>query len=196
MPSVHPASCSTVGLVGKSTKAAKPAHASRLDRELNELLQELRVIQGGILLLVGFLLVIAFSAAFQDVRVFDKVVYYLTLLVTGVAAIVVVAPVVHHRLAFRKRDKERVVLRGNQQVLVATALVAGSILGILTLLTDFLFGAALTVIIDVMYVGLVTTMWVILPLTSIRKAAQEYAEVELSSVRPAPAAAPEHRRSS
>jgi hypothetical protein len=196
MPSVHPASCSTVGLVGKSTKAAKPAHASRLDRELNELLQELRVIQGGILLLVGFLLVIAFSAAFQDVRMLDKVVYYLTLLVTGVAAIVVVAPVVHHRLAFRKRDKERVVLRGNTQVLVATGLVALSILGILTLLTDFLFGLPLTIAIDALYIGLVTTMWVILPMTSIRKAAREYAEVELSSVRPAPAAAPERRRSS
>jgi hypothetical protein len=182
--------------MGKSTKAAKPAHASRLDRELNELLQELRVIQGGILLLIGFLLVIAFSAAFQEVRTFDKVVYYLTLLVTGVAAIVVVAPVVHHRLAFRKRDKERVVVRGNHQVLFSIILVALSILGILTLLTDFLFGLPLTIAIDILYIGLVTIMWVILPLTSIRKAAQEFAEAELSSVRPAPAAAPEQRRSS
>jgi hypothetical protein len=177
--------------VGKSTKAAKPAHASRLDRELNELLQEL----GGILLLVGFLLVIAFSAAFQDVRTLDKVVYYLTLLVTGVAAIVVVAPVVHHRLAFRKRDKERVVLRGNHQVLAAIGLVSLSILGILTLLTDFLFGLPLTIAIDILYVGLVTTMWVILPVTSIRRASREGAEAELSSVQPTPETLAPRRRS-
>jgi hypothetical protein len=183
--------------MGKSTKATKPTHASRLDRELNELLQELRVVQGGILLMIGFLLVIAFSAAFQEVSTFQKVTYYLTVLVTGVSAIVVVAPVVHHRLAFRKRDKERVVVRGNHHVLASVCLVALSILGILTLLTDFLFGLTLTIVIDTLYVGLVTLFWVVLPLTSIRRAAREHAEAaELSSVRRAPTAAPEQRRSS
>lgn len=179
------------------TKTDKqPTPTARLDRELNELLQELRVVQGGILLMIGFLLVIAFSPAFQGVTMFQRVTYYLTVLVTGVSAIVVVAPVVHHRLAFRKRDKERMIVRGNHQVLISIGLVALSILGILTLLTDFLFGLTLTVIIDVLYVGLVSIMWVILPITSIRRAARENAEAALSSVRPARAAAPEHRRSS
>lgn len=183
--------------MGKSTKAAKPAHASRLDRELNELLQELRVVQGGILLMIGFLLVIAFSAAFQEVTTFQKVAYYLTVLVTGISAIVVVAPVVHHRLAFRKHDKERIVVRGNHQVLASVGMVALSILGILTLLTDFLFGLMLTIVIDVLYVGLVSIFWVVLPITSIRRAAREHAEeARLSSVPPAPAAAPAQRRSS
>lgn len=151
-------------------RPTEPVDGPRLDRELNELLQELRVIQGGILLLVGFLLVIAFSAGFAEATTFQRVVYYLTLLVTGVAAIVVVAPVVHHRLAFRRHDKERVVVRGNHQVVVAIALVALSILGILTLVTDYLFNHALTVVIDVLYVGLVSVMWVALPLHSIRRA--------------------------
>ncbi len=141
-----------------------------LDRELNELLQELRVIQGGILLLVGFLLVIAFSSGFQEATDFEQAVYYLTLLVTGVAAIIVVAPVVHHRLAFRRHDKERVVVRGNLHVIAATALVALSILGILTLVTLYLFDHTLTIVIDVLYLGLVTLMWVILPMHSIRQA--------------------------
>lgn len=148
----------------------KTGSGHHLDRELNELLQELRVIQGGILLLVGFLLVIAFSSGFQDATDFEQVVYYLTLLVTGVAAIVVVAPVVHHRLAFRRHDKERVVVRGNLHVIAATALVALSILGILTLVTLYLFDHRLTIVIDVLYLGLVTLMWVILPMHSIRQA--------------------------
>lgn len=147
-------------------------HHHHLDRELNELLQELRVIQGGILLLVGFLLVIAFSPRFEEATPFEEVVYYLTLLVSGVAAIVVVAPVVHHRLAFRRRDKERVVVRGNLHVLAATLLVALSILGILTLVTLSLFNHTLTIIIDVLYLGLVTLMWGILPMHSIRQAAR------------------------
>ncbi|MDO7868294.1 DUF6328 family protein [Nocardioides jiangxiensis] len=149
------------------------AQSHHLDRELNELLQELRVIQGGILLLVGFLLVIAFSAGFARATDFQRVVYYLTLLVTGVAAIIVVAPVVHHRMAFRRRDKERVVVRGNHQILAAIGLVSLSILGILTLVTDYLFGSALTVVIDVLYAGLVTLFWVVLPLHSLRMARHE-----------------------
>jgi uncharacterized membrane protein len=151
-------------------RPTEPVDGPRLDRELNELLQELRVIQGGILLLVGFLLVIAFSSGFAGATTFQRVVYYLTLLVTGVAAIVVVAPVVHHRLAFRRHDKERVVVRGNHQVVVAIALVALSILGILTLVTNYLFSHVLTAVIDVLYVGLVSIMWVALPLHSIRRA--------------------------
>lgn len=150
----------------------EPVNGARLDRELNELLQELRVVQGGILLLVGFLLVIAFSAGFANATDLQRVVYYLTLLVTGVAAIIVVAPVVHHRLAFRRHDKERVVVRGNHQVVIAIMLVAVSILGILTLVTDYLFSLPLTIVIDTLYLGLVTTMWVLLPVHSIRQAAQ------------------------
>lgn len=88
-------------------------------------------------------------------------------------------------------------MRGNHQVLASVGLVALSILGILTLLTDFLFGLALTIVIDVLYVGLVSLFWVVLPVTSIRRAAREHAEAaELSSVRPAPVARPEQRRSS
>jgi hypothetical protein len=52
-------------------------------------------------------------------------------------------------------------------------LVALSILGILTLVTDYLFDLRLTIVIDLLYLGLVTTMWVILPVHSIRQAAQD-----------------------
>jgi hypothetical protein len=150
---------------------------SRLDRELNELLQELRVIQGGILLLVGFLLVIAFSPRFEDVTEFQKAVYFLTLMDTGLAAIVVVAPVVHHRMAFRRHDKERVIVRGNIQVLISICLVAVSILGIEVLITDFLYGAAMTMIASAAYAVVTVVLWWILPRHSIRKATHEHDEV-------------------
>lgn len=148
-------------------------HGHRLDRELNELLQELRVIQGGILLLVGFLLVICFSTGFQHVTDFQKVIYYLTLLVTGVAAIIVVAPVVHHRLAFRKRDKERVIVRGNLMLLIAVALVSLSILGITVLVSDVLWGPVVTITIGALTFVLTIVMWLVLPLQSIRSAARD-----------------------
>lgn len=151
-------------------ETAGTGHASRLDRELNELLQELRVVQGGVLLLIGFLLVIAFSPRFTEVTEFQKAVYFATLLVSGLAAIVVVAPVVHHRMAFRRRDKERVVVRGNHQVLASVVLVALSILGITVLITDFLYPGWLTLLVAVAYCVVVTVFWVWLPVSSIRRA--------------------------
>ncbi len=146
------------------------AHNARLDRELNEMLQELRVIQGGILLIIGFLLVIAFSPRFVDVTAFQKHTYFATLMITGAAAIVVVAPVVHHRLAFRRRDKERVVVRGNLQVLISIALVAGSILGIAVLITDLLYPWWMTVVVAGAIVVSVGVLWVLLPVHSVRRA--------------------------
>lgn len=146
---------------------------SRLDRELNELLQELRVIEGGILLLVGFLLVIAFSSGFERVTEFQRAVYFLTLVVTGLAAIVVVAPVVHHRMAFRQRDKERVIVRGNTQILIAIFLVAVSILGIQILITDYLYGPTLTIIASTAYTVVTVILWWVLPRRSVRQAANE-----------------------
>ncbi|HSV40247.1 MAG TPA: DUF6328 family protein [Nocardioidaceae bacterium] len=143
------------------------SHGHRLDRELNELLQELRVIQGGILLLVGFLLVIAFSSGFQRVTDFQKVIYYVTLLVTGIAAIVVISPVVHHRLAFRKHDKERIVVRGNLMLLIAIVLASFSILGITVLVSDVLWGSSVTITFGVLTFLLTVVMWLVLPLHSI-----------------------------
>ena len=150
---------------------------SRLDRELIELLQELRVIQGGILLLVGFLLVIAFSSGFANVTDFQRAVYFLTLMVTGLAAIVVVAPVVHHRMAFRRHDKERVVVRGNLQILISIFLVSVSILGIEILVTDYLYGATLTIVASVAYTVVTVILWWILPRRSVRLASHEHDEV-------------------
>ncbi len=150
---------------------------SRLDRELNELLQELRVIQGGILLLVGFLLVIAFSSGFEHVTEFQKLVYFLTLLVTGAAAIVVVAPVVHHRMAFRRHDKERVIVRGNAQILISILLVAVSILGIEILITDYLYGLTVAIVASVAYFMVTVVLWWILPRHSLRLAAREHDHV-------------------
>lgn len=147
---------------------------SRLDRELNELLQELRVIQGGILLLVGFLLVIAFSSGFEKTSEFQRIVYYLTLLTTGLSALVVVAPVVHHRMAFRKHDKERVIVRGNLQILISIFLVAVSILGIVVLISDYMYGLDIAIAVAVATIVVTVVLWWIMPRHSLRLAAQEH----------------------
>jgi hypothetical protein len=146
--------------------------AARLDRELNELLQELRVEQNGILLLVGFLLVIPFSARFAHVSKFERDVYYLTLLAAGLAAIVIIAPVAYHRMVFRKHAKAALVHRGHMLATAGLVLLSFTILGVLVLVTNFLFGTALTVVMSVVYVVVVSTLWLFLPMQSRRGAAR------------------------
>ena len=142
--------------------------AARLDRELNELLQELRVEQNGILLLIGFLLVIPFSTRFNHVSKFERDVYYLTLLTAGLAALVIIAPVAHHRLVFRKHEKEALVRRGHQLASAGLVLLSMTLLGVLVLVTNFLFGTGLTIGTSAVYLLAVVTLWLALPLQTRR----------------------------
>ena len=146
--------------------------AARLDRELNELLQELRVEQNGILLLVGFLLVIPFSARFAHVSKFERDVYYLTLLSAGLAAIVIIAPVAYHRMVFRLHQKAMLVQRGHHFAIAALGLLSTTILGVLILVTNFLFGTGLTIGASAIYTAVVSTLWVVMPMQTRREASR------------------------
>jgi Family of unknown function (DUF6328) len=148
--------------------AQEEVTAARLDRELNELLQELRVAQNGILLLVGFLLVIPFSARFSHVSRFERDVYYLTLLSAGLAALLIIAPVAHHRIVFRKHEKVALVRRGNQFAGAALVLLSMTLLGAFALVTNVLFGTALTICTSAVYLLAVSTLWLALPLQTRR----------------------------
>jgi Family of unknown function (DUF6328) len=167
--------------------ASEEITAERLDRELNELLQELRVEQNGILLLVGFLLVIPFSARFAHVSRFERDVYYLTLLSAGLASVVIIAPVAYHRIVFRKRAKDVLVHRGHMLAAAGLVLLSVTILGVLILVTNFLFGTALTVAMSVVYVAVVSTLWLFMPMQSRRAAS---AATEPRAGQPAKVAAP------
>ena len=142
--------------------------AARLDRELNELLQELRVAQNGILLLVGFLLVIPFSTRFNHVSKFERDVYYLTLVSAGLGALLIIAPVAHHRIVFRRHEKAALVRRGNQFASAALLLLSMTLLGVFALVTNFLFGTALTICTSAVYLLAVSTLWLALPLQTRR----------------------------
>lgn len=144
--------------------------SARLNRELNELLQELRVAQNGILLLVAFLLVIPFSARFADVTGFQRIVYYVTFLTAGAASVTIIAPVAYHRLVFRRRDKESLIVRGNLMMILGMSLLALAILGVLVLVTDFLFSTSLAVVMGCVYLVTVVLLWFALPLHSRRRA--------------------------
>src|SRR5687767_14240993 len=86
----------------------------RLDRELVELLQELRVLLPGIQVLFAFLLVVPFNVGFARVTGAERALYFVALMATTVSAILLIAPSARHRARFRDRDKEAVIVSSNR----------------------------------------------------------------------------------
>ena len=136
----------------------------RYDRNMNELLQELRVALPGVQVLFAFLLTVPFAARFGDVTEFQKHVYFATLLASAVASALFIAPTAYHRLNFRKRDKRHIVEVASRLTVVGLVALAIAMLGAVVLVTDFLFGASTTWIAGVGVAVLLVAVWFALPL--------------------------------
>jgi Family of unknown function (DUF6328) len=141
----------------------------RCDRNLVELLQEVRVVQTGVQVLFAFLLTAPLAARFTTLDSFQRWDYFLTLLATGAAAVFLIAPTAYHRVLFRLGDKEHLVQVANRFTLAGLAFVAASMLGALLLVTDLLFSGA--IVATTMTVGMLgfTLAWCVLPLRRRRR---------------------------
>jgi hypothetical protein len=143
--------------------------SERVDRNLGELLVELRVALPGVQVLFAFLLVVPFNQRFADITSFQRTVYFVTLLCATAACACLIAPTAHHRIEFRAKDKERIVLGGNRLAIAGLALLATAMTGAITLVTDFLYGATTTAIAAGLVALLFAALWYAVP---IRRLAQ------------------------
>ena len=136
----------------------------RTDRNLQEMLGELRVALPGVQVLFAFLLVVPFNQRFGEVTDFQRTLYLITLLFTTASTMCLIAPTVHHRIEFRRQHKEQIVSTGNRIVILGLALLAIAMTGAVTLVTDFLYGTTTTAI----AVGCVALsffgLWFLIPL--------------------------------
>ncbi|HET7327949.1 MAG TPA: DUF6328 family protein [Nocardioidaceae bacterium] len=140
------------------------------DRNWNELLQELRVTQTGLLLLTGFLVTLPFQGRFADLSS-AQVIGYLAVLCTAVLAMtLVLAPVNYHRALFRQREKEWLVLMGNQCARAGLMLSALALSGVLWLIFDFVVGRTEGVVAGLVALTVFAVVWVGVPLTTRRRA--------------------------
>ncbi|MGE0545729.1 MAG: DUF6328 family protein [Kofleriaceae bacterium] len=99
----------------------------RVDRELRELLEEIRVALPGVELLFGFLLILPFSDKFGDLGEVQRAVYLAGLVATAAASALFIAPTAQHRLGFRVVNKERLLIRTNRLVIAGLVLVSFAI---------------------------------------------------------------------
>ena len=111
----------------------------RLDRELIELLNELRVALPGVQVLFAFLLVLPFQRRFEQLGDGDRAVYFAAFLSTALASALLIAPSAYHRLRFREHDKEHMLLTANRLAIAGSVFLAGAIVCTVYLITDVLY---------------------------------------------------------
>lgn len=143
----------------------------RADRELRELLEEIRVALPGVELLLGFLLILPFSARFDRIDDVERAVFLACFVVTATATALFIAPAVHHRLGFRRIDKLALIRRTNRQLIGGLAAVAIAIALAGYLVTSVVTGTAWAAAIAAGIASWFALWWFVLPLIGKRRRA-------------------------
>jgi Family of unknown function (DUF6328) len=141
----------------------------RLDRNMAELLNELRVALPGVQVLFAFLLGVPFTQRFAELAPYQEDIYYGTLICAAAATALLIAPSAHHRIEFRLRDKRHIVLVANRFAIVGLGFLALAMTGVVLLITDFIFGGAPTVIATAATAFVFALLWYGMPLSRRRQ---------------------------
>jgi hypothetical protein len=135
----------------------------RLDRNLNELLGELRVIMPGVQVLFAFLLVVPFNQRFTQITPFERDVYFVTLISTAIATAFLMAPGAIHRIQFRADDKHWIVFTGNRLAIIGFAILGIAITSAVLFTTHFVYADELSVATTAVVGVLVAILWFLVP---------------------------------
>ena len=127
-------------MIDSAGEGRNETEKERLDRNLNELLGELRVALPGVQVLFAFLLAVPFNQGFSKATSFQKDVYLVTMLLTAMATALLIAPSAYHRMQFRQDDKKHIVFVSNRFAIAGFAFLAAAMTTAILLVTDYIFG--------------------------------------------------------
>lgn len=140
----------------------------RLDRNLEELTGELRVVVTGVQVLFAFLLIVPFDSGFAHVGDYERTVYFVTLVLAALAAVCTIAPSAAHRLLFRHDDKHHIVFSSNRVVIAGLVFLALAMCGCLLLVTTKLFGVMAGVLAASIGAIPFVVLWFVVPIRRLR----------------------------
>jgi Family of unknown function (DUF6328) len=149
---------------------AEESKGERLDRELGELLQELRVILPGVQVLLAFLLTAPFQQRFAAIPGSMRNAFFAAIVCAALATAFLIAPSAHHRMRWRAGDKERLVRIGNRMTIVGTVFLAAAVVLALYVVTDVLFTTNLAVLTAVGALVVFAGLWYVVPMVGAREA--------------------------
>ena len=143
----------------------------RHNRELIELLNELRVALPGVQVLFAFLLAVPFAAGFPKLSSSGRDVYFASFIATAISSVLLIAPSSYHRLRWRQRDKERLLIISNVLTILGLFCLAVAITCVVFVITDFLFDVVWASVFTAFIAAMFLLFWYGLPLAS---AIQDY----------------------
>jgi hypothetical protein len=142
---------------------------ARVDRELIELLNEIRVALPGIQVLFAFLLILPFQSGFDSIDAVDRAVLLAALVASAVASILLIAPSIYHRLNFRRKNKERMLFDANGLLVAGTACTGAAMILAVYLVVDVVAGAVVALIATGGIGAALLALWLALPLVRRRE---------------------------
>lgn len=150
-------------VISEHARRRGESEEQRLDRNLMELLQELRVALPGIQVLFAFLLVVPFQRGWTQVTGFEETVYYVTLVLTAASSVCLIAPTARHRMRFRELDKAWIVTTSNRLAIVGLAFLGASICGVLLLISLVVYDSTVAAIATAFFALVIGWFWFVAP---------------------------------
>jgi hypothetical protein len=139
----------------------------RVDRELIELLNELRVALPGVQVLFAFLLAVPFANGFPKLGKLDRDIFFVAFIATALSTVLLIAPSSYHRLRWRQHDKERLLIASNRLTIAGLACLAVAITSTVFVITDFLFHRAWAATFSAFIAACFLLLWYALPLAAV-----------------------------
>jgi hypothetical protein len=149
---------------GATDNHRNESEAQRLDRNYDELLQELRVAENGVQILFAFLLSIAFQQGFKSRTSFQRDVYVFTLICTAIAAAQLIAPVAVHRMIFREHRKDELVRMTSRLALGGLSFLLLALLGAALLALGYVLNEIVAIALVAGLSVVFFWLWLALPL--------------------------------
>jgi len=137
----------------------------RLDRELIELLNELRVVLTGVQVLFAFLLILPFTDRFHELVPTQQLMFAVAFTVTATASVLLMAPTAYHRIRFRQQDKEGMLRWANRFTITGVCLLAIAIGTIVLLVIDVIYELRAAAAVAGAVTALIAWAWFALPLS-------------------------------
>ncbi|MEU4745958.1 DUF6328 family protein, partial [Actinosynnema sp. NPDC023658] len=135
------------------------SHQRRLARNLNELLQELRVAQAGVQILFGFLLSIVFTDRYASADTYIRVTHLITILFAACSVALLTAPAPWHRILFRRGRREDVIEVANRFAIIGLACLAVAMTGTILLLGEVIVGGWVAIALGAFAAVLFGSLW-------------------------------------
>jgi hypothetical protein len=136
----------------------------RVNRELIELLNELRVALPGVQVLFAFLLAVPFANGWKKVTDTQKNIFFVTLIATAISTACFIVPTAYHRLNFRQSDKEHILKTSNKFAIAGIIFLALSLIGAIVLITDVIYSQTAAVVAGIVALLVFGGLWLALPL--------------------------------